>query len=78
MTSNTPRFDVELEVLESDYLEPAKKFMIKASGFINNTKLSNQGRVYIGSEMVSRQDFDVSIFFLIIYTINTNSVISLH
>jgi len=53
---STPRYDLELEVVESDYLEASKRFRIKSTGLVNGAKVFNQGSVYIGTETMNNQE----------------------
>jgi len=46
----TPRFDMELEVVESDFLQVNEKFKINSNGQINGKKALNEKRILIGTE----------------------------
>jgi len=47
----TPRFDVELEVVESDFLQISEKFRINSNGQVNGKKALNEKRILIGTDL---------------------------
>jgi len=47
----TPRSDIELQVVESDFLQVDEKFIIQSNGQINGKKTLNEKKILIGSDL---------------------------
>jgi hypothetical protein len=57
---------MDLEVLESDFLEVGRKYQIRAQGYVDNVKTKLEKQIHIGTELqdVAPEDYKVRYFQL--------------